>query len=193
MLIFVKKMDFDGTSCLHHAASSDQPETCEFLVKIGCNVNDKDRTGRTPLMDAAEIGSKRVIQVLIDNGADVNLEDKERYTALSYCIDFINKKEPRFYDVAVILIKKGANPNVCGKFVDRTILHCAVAFGELEFVKELIETHHANYRLLDSDDKTPLQCAEDYAAQNPAAFQSIIAYLQEKESQQQGGSCCNLM
>ena len=30
-----RSMDFDGTICLHHAASNDQPEMCDFLISKG--------------------------------------------------------------------------------------------------------------------------------------------------------------
>jgi len=133
-----RKMDFDGTVCLHHAASNGQFEICEFLIEKGCGVNSRDKLGRTPLMDAAEIGNSAVIQVLVDNKADVNSEDKERHTALSYCIDFINNKEKKFFDAAMLLVKSGANPNYSGKFANRTILHCAAAQGDMASVKQLL-------------------------------------------------------
>merc|ERR1719384_2105610 len=85
-----RKMDFDGTICLHHAASNDQSEMCEFLISKGCSVNQRDKLGRTPLMDAAEIGSIKVIDILVQNNADVNAEDREHHTALSSCINKLN-------------------------------------------------------------------------------------------------------
>ena len=88
-----KKMDFDGTSCLHHAASNNQPQMCSFFVDKGCKINNQDRLGRTPLMDASEIGSVECIKVLCEKGADVTIEDKEHLIALSYCLDFINHRQ----------------------------------------------------------------------------------------------------
>mmetsp|Transcript_50500 Transcript_50500/g.61923 ORF Transcript_50500/g.61923 Transcript_50500/m.61923 type:complete len:270 (-) Transcript_50500:313-1122(-) len=157
-----KTMDFDGTICLHHAASNDQPEMCEFLIKHGCDVNHTDKLGRTPLMDAAEIGSSAVINVLINNDAEVNAEDKEHHSALSYCIDFISRKEPKFFQAAITLINHDANPNYAGKFANRMILHCAAAQGRLELVKQLVNDHQALIRVYDNENKTPI----DYAREN---------------------------
>ena len=39
------RMGFDGTTCLHHAASNNQAEMCELLISNGCDVNLKDKLG----------------------------------------------------------------------------------------------------------------------------------------------------
>lgn len=154
---------------------------CEFLISKGCNVNSRDKLGRTPLMDAAEIGSVPVIDVLIDNHADVDSEDKERHTALSYCIDFVNSKEPKFFAAAWRLVEKNANPNYSGKFANRTLLHCAAAQGEFERVKELVDKYHAAINVVDNDDKTPIEYAKDNN------HEEIANYLQEQLEGQLGG------
>jgi len=178
-----RKMDFDGTICLHHAASNDQPEMCAFLISKGCSVNQRDKLGRTPLMDAAEIGSMEVINVLVQNNADVNAEDREHHTALSYCIDFVSKKEPKFFDSAVCLVGHGANPNYAGKFANRTLLHCAAAQGNLDLVRQLIETNKAAWRVYDNEGKTPLK----YALEHKHA--EVHEYLQQKIMEDTEGCC----
>jgi len=180
---FKKKMDFDWTNCLHHAASNGQAEMCLFLVESGCDPNEKDRLDRTALMDGAEIGHIKVIDVLLQKGADVDQVDKEGHTALSYCIDFINRNDPRFFDAAIFLVRKGANPNYLGKFANRTILHCAAAHGDLTLVKELVETYNANPSITDSDDKTPATYAEDHG------HTAIVEYLRQKEAERHEPCC----
>jgi len=180
-----RKMDFDGTICLHHAASNDQPDMCQFLIEAGCEVNQRDKLGRTPLMDAAEIGSIEVIKVLYDNAADVNAEDREHHTALSYCIDFVSKKEPKFFDSAVQLVQHGANPNYAGKFANRTLLHCAAAQGKLELVKKLVETHKAALRVYDNEGKTPLAYAHEHK------HDQVISYLEAASVEPNG--CCTIL
>jgi len=181
-----RKMDFDGTICLHHAASNDQSEMCEFLISKGCSVNQRDKLGRTPLMDAAEIGSIKVIDILVQNNADVNAEDREHHTALSYCIDFVSKKEPKFFDSAVRLVNHRANPNYAGKFTNRTLLHYAAAQGNLELVKQLIEDNQAYIKPIDDEGKTPLI----YAKENDK--QDVVAYL-EQAIPGNGGCGCTIL
>jgi len=179
-----RKMDFDGTICLHHAASNDRPKMCEFLISKGCEVNQRDKLGRTPLMDAAEIGSIEVIDVLMTHGADVNAEDREHHTALSYCIDFVSKKDPQFFESAKRLVQHGANPNYAGKFAHRTLLHCAAAQGNLELVKQLVEEHKAAVRVHDNEGKTPMIYAHDHK------HDDILQYLTEKEDDD---PCCTIL
>merc|ERR1719229_30163 len=181
-----RKMDFDGTICLHHAASNDQAEMCEFLISKGCSVNQRDKLGRTPLMDAAEIGSIEVIDILVANHAEVNAEDREHHTALSYCIDFVSKKEPKFFDSAVALVNHGANPNYAGKFANRTLLHCAAAQGNLELVQQLVEVNKAALRVYDNEGKTPIKYAMEHK------HQDVYDYLQQRLDLD-NTSCCVIL
>ena len=133
-------------------------------------------------MDAAEIGSVKVIEVLTRNGADVNIEDKEHHAAVSYCLDFISKDEPKFFNASLELINHKANPNYAGKFTNRTLLHYAAAQGNLELVKQLIEENQAFLKPIDDEGKTPL----DYAIENEK--EEVRTYLEQAIP---GGSGCN--
>lgn len=182
-----RKMDFDGTICLHHAASNDQAEMCDFLISAGCSAKSTDKLGRTPLMDAAEIGSIKVIDVLVENGAEVNAEDREHHTALSYCIDFVSKKEPKFFEAAVRLVTQHkANPNYAGKFANRTLLHCAAAQGKLDLVKQLVEVNKAALRVYDNEGKTPIKYAMEHK------HDDVSEYLQQRLDLD-NTSCCIVM
>merc|ERR1719336_2026931 len=137
-------------------------------------------------MDAAEIGSIEVIDILVDNQADVNAEDREHHTALSYCIDFVSKKEPKFFDSAVQLVQHGANPNYAGKFANRTLLHCAAAQGKLELVKKLVEVNKAALRVYDNEGKTPLKYAMEHK------HIEVQEYIQQRHDLDTA-SCCTIM
>eukprot|EP00485_Elphidium_margaritaceum_P009900 CAMPEP_0202686664 /NCGR_PEP_ID=MMETSP1385-20130828/2415_1 /ASSEMBLY_ACC=CAM_ASM_000861 /TAXON_ID=933848 /ORGANISM="Elphidium margaritaceum" /LENGTH=277 /DNA_ID=CAMNT_0049341285 /DNA_START=74 /DNA_END=907 /DNA_ORIENTATION=+ len=181
-----RTMDFDGTICLHHAASNDQPAMCQFLIDQGCSVNCRDKLQRTPLMDAAEIGSIQVIDVLVKNNADLHAQDREHHTALSYCIDFVSKKEPKYFDAAVCLVNHGANPNYAGKFANRTVLHCAAAQGNLELVHQLVEVNRASLRVYDNEGKTPLK----YAMENK--HNDVVDYLTQRLETSEK-PCCTIL
>jgi ankyrin repeat protein len=49
---------------------------------VGVNVDYPDTDGRTLLSHAAELGLAKIIQLLLDLNADINLEDKYRQTPL---------------------------------------------------------------------------------------------------------------
>jgi len=183
-----KQMDFDGTIPLHHAASNDQHEMCEWLVEQGSDPNSRDKLGRTPLMDAAEIGSMRCVETLLDTGkADINMEDNEHHTALSYCLDYVTSREDdKFYQVSKFLIKNGAEVNYAGKFSNRTLLHYAAGRLDLEYVKELVTTQKAAVSSLDNDGKTPLDYAQDSEADS-SVKDPVVEFLKQNLHTHSGG------
>lgn len=164
---------FDGATCLHYAASQGQPEMCSFLITNGCQVNQKDKLGRTPLMDAAEVGCLAVIKVLIDNQADISLVDNNDHSAVAYCLDFVSTDDPKFYNASLCLIQKGADPNNHGKFTHKTLLHHVAARGDLEYCRRLIEDEKVCATPVDDEGKTPL----DYAVEFKMA--DVINYLEK--------------
>jgi ankyrin repeat protein len=62
-------------SPLHIAAINGQPEIVAFCVRNGCAVNERDGHGMTPLHHAATRPNLRVVQCLIECGADPRIED----------------------------------------------------------------------------------------------------------------------
>jgi ankyrin repeat protein len=113
--------------------------------------------------------------------------DSENFNALSYCIDFVSKKEQRFYETAKYLIQSGADVNSEGKFARRTILHCAAAQGDTDFVHDLVETKGAKIRVKDNEGKTPV----DYAKQTN---NNVLAEYLEEHASRDGGSCsCTIL
>lgn len=64
--------DFFGFSCLHDASMLGCPEIAGLLIASGANVNAVSNRGITPLMLAAENGSREVVQILL-NAPGINL------------------------------------------------------------------------------------------------------------------------
>jgi len=180
-------MGFDGTTCLHHAAFHDRPEMCDLFVDKGCNVDRKDKLGRTALMDAAEIGSVGVINVLSEYKANLDEEDREGHTAVSYALDFVNQEEDRFLEAAQCLIEKGANPNFPGKFTNRTLLHYMAANGNLDVVKKLIEEHNANPFQTDATGRMPVDLASEHD------HLEVVDYIKSVTAKTQNPCQCAIM
>ncbi|ETO29277.1 hypothetical protein RFI_07849 [Reticulomyxa filosa] len=158
---------------------------CEFLIGKNCFVDALDKLKRTPLMDAAEVGCLEAVKVLLKHNANADARDSEGFNALSYCIDFVNKKELRFYETAKYLAQNGADINSEGKFARRTILHCAAAQGDKEFVHDLVENRKSKTNIKDNEGKMPI----DYAKQT--GHNDIAEYLQQHMARE-GGACMNL-
>jgi ankyrin repeat protein len=72
----------DGTTALHWAVRSDQPDMASLLIRAGADVAAKNRYGITPLYLAAVNGSAGMIRMLLDAGADPNSVAPTSETAL---------------------------------------------------------------------------------------------------------------
>ncbi|MBE6462711.1 MAG: hypothetical protein E7005_03000 [Alphaproteobacteria bacterium] len=76
------------------------------LIDMGADVNQKDETGKTALMEASRRGHKEVVEFLIQKGADVNKEDDYGWTALMW-----TSRKGR-NEIVELLIQNGADVNV---------------------------------------------------------------------------------
>jgi len=182
-----RTMDFDATLPLHHAASNGQAEMCEFLILKKSNVNALDKLKRTPLMDAAEVGCLEAVKILLKHNADIGAIDSEGFNALSYCIDFVSKKDVKFYETAKYLVENGCDVNSEGKFARRTILHCAAAQGDTMFVHDLVEQKQSKIRVKDNEGKTPI----DYAKQTNNL--ELAEFLEQHAGGDSNGCNCVVM
>ena len=88
------------------------------LIKLGGDINQPIKDGRTPLMLSC-ISRKypNVLKLLIKYGADVNAQDKNGYTALMQILRFNNLSEKKAF--IKTLIDNGADltklKNIQGK------------------------------------------------------------------------------
>lgn len=75
------------------------------------NPNEADKNGVTLLMKAARSGSDWDIDLLLQSGCDVNLRDKDGWTALMYAVRYQNSLE-----IVEKLIDNGAHVRVRNKY-----------------------------------------------------------------------------
>ncbi len=66
-------------------------ETVKKFIEYGASVNEKSN-GLTPLMLAARYNHVEIIKLLLENGANLALEDERGFTALKYA-ELSNAKE----------------------------------------------------------------------------------------------------
>lgn len=78
-------VDDNSFTPIHHVVNgcSDQ-SLINMLAETGANLDVKDRSGRTPLMLAAQLGKYELVVCLLDAGADVGVDDAGGYTAHHY-------------------------------------------------------------------------------------------------------------
>lgn len=114
--------DWGGQTALMWAAAQSQPEMIRLLVKAGAKVDERStvrdwqrrvtaegrpkdmyRGGLTPLLFAAREGCIECLEVLLEAGADIDIDDPDGTTALVMAL--LN----RHWDTAKFLVEAGAD------------------------------------------------------------------------------------
>ena len=145
--INVKALNEVGT--LHNAVNEKFTEIVKVLLKIGVNVNGLDCFGNTPLNRA--VGYKanlRIVQILLENGANIDARDSQDKTALYTACNFEN------YEIVQELLKH--NPKIDPKAAhDLSPLQIAAYRGSVKTVEVLLK-HGANINHLDFNKRSTL-------------------------------------
>ena len=69
---------------IHEAAAKGNLADVKRHIQRGAAINARDEYGKTPLMNACEHSSSKVVIYLVDSGADINLWDKTGKTPVIY-------------------------------------------------------------------------------------------------------------
>ena len=157
--------DSDGQTPLSNAVLNGNADIASLLLEKGADI-DVLYEGKPLLFCAIEKDDKSLVEVLIENGADIEYEDKNEYTPLFYatCNDKI--------DMVSLLLEKGANIEYKGKY-ESTPLFVATCNGNLALVSLLLEKG-ADIECENEDGLTPLFAA----ATN--GYLDIVSLLLEK-------------
>ena len=118
-------------TALHCAAGKYSAKPMGLLIDKGANVNAQNQHGQTPLMIAIFTENIHIVELLMDNGADISPHDNlNSETALNYAAKQSSGKTLR------LLIEKGADVNLMVKY---TALMTAAWYGHVNNVLNLIE------------------------------------------------------
>ncbi|MEG4035399.1 ankyrin repeat domain-containing protein [Microcoleus sp. S36b_A4] len=177
-----------STALLHNAAKIGFKELVQQLIKDGANVairddyrrtplhyattkevaallmrdiNAIDQSGNTPLHLAVDRGSQDIAELLIANGARVNVRNANGQTPLYRAIAIGHN------EIAALLINNGTDVNnIDGS--GTTPLHKAAHYGTVKILKLLI-AKGAEINIQDNQRKTPLDIAVDLKLQDTVA------------------------
>ncbi|KAL0429649.1 UNVERIFIED_CONTAM: Potassium channel SKOR [Sesamum radiatum] len=114
------KMDYNGQSALHRAASKGYEDIIQFLIQKHVEISPRDHFGRTPLFEAIKNGHDRAASLLVRAGASLSIDDAGNCLCKAVArkdLDFLKR-----------LLANGINPN--SKNYDlRAPLHLAASEG----------------------------------------------------------------
>jgi ankyrin repeat protein len=184
----------------------------KFLLAHGANPNGQLKTaalqrahtpgeptlgeGATAMMRAARNGDAAAIELLIANGADVNLAAKNKTTPLMFAaglgrgIGVFAKDyatDAQMLDAAKVLVARGADVNAMSD-AGQTPMHFASQAADANFpapsddMVHFLAEHGAKIDVADKQGRTPLEMAQGKGIRGRAggpvrARDSVIAYL----------------
>ena len=99
-----------GATPLDAAASAGAVNVASVLLSHGADPNRNGRNGTSPLEDASLRGFDAIADMLLDHGALVNHVNSDSGTTALYAAASFGRG-----DVVALLLKRGADPNVCGQ------------------------------------------------------------------------------
>jgi ankyrin repeat protein len=186
------------TKLLINASENGHRKVVQALLKMGVDVNAKNKDGWTALMVASFNGHLEVMQALLAKGADINAKRNYGGTALITAIAFgrldvvqallakgadVNAKEnygetalmrasqKGYLDVVQALLAKGADVNAKNKDGE-TALMFAAANGHLDVVRALL-AQGADVNAKTNDGRTALMLASQNG--HLAVVQALLA------------------
>ncbi|XP_065343666.1 uncharacterized protein LOC135941846 [Cloeon dipterum] len=183
-----------GLTCLNIATVNRNLDLLEVLLKNKADVNNEYKLfGNTPLHHAALENYPEILEMLVNHGADVNLQNKNGWTALHLAARYnpelsqtlldhgadVNSKEidawtplllaARFYpELSKTLLNHGADVNSNTK-MGSSPLHFAARYNP-ELSQTLLD-HGADINSKEIDAWTPLHFAARY---NPELSQTLL-------------------
>lgn len=145
-------LEADGKKKAIAAQDKSIIEFVRFMLSVGADPNRLARDRRGAMLHfAAWDGLIEIVQVLLDAGADVNLQDATGSTALNQAV-FAGKKE-----VAMLLLERGADVNL-KEDSGWTSLHWAVKSNDPKLINTVVK-RGAKLNAKTDDGLTPLGIA----------------------------------
>lgn len=146
--------------------SSDHPPDINFV---------DDSSGMNPLQIACEQGHTKVVEYLINIGADLTYSGERASMAIHYACRSSNESE-RVAMMQIILNKNSEMINAADKMNRRTCLHLAAIYRDGETVKWLLDKG-ADPALKDNKDRT----AWDWVNKFPNRMDTFAAFVLKED------------
>lgn len=142
---------------LHYAVLCDSSKAVKTLAKKAADLESQDKENNTPLIMASYNGYLKIVETLVEMGANVNCISEGIYVTAVYAA-----VEGQHLEVVRYLIKHGANVNIA-RYDNATCLHAAVASGQDQIVKLLLDSGaNVNTRKTNSYKALPIELYNIY-------------------------------
>ena len=142
-----------GFYLLHHLVFSDNINMIRYIMDFPINVNVKaEESEQTPLLLAVRYRDKKIVQVLLENGGDLNS------TNITGCNPLITAVNDNKIEIVELLLEFGANVNQRNPLSNLAPIHYSVREGFVEITKLLL-VNGANANAQEPNCVTPIMIA----------------------------------
>jgi ankyrin repeat protein len=143
-----RKISLNGTFELHRCSRYRKVEAVKLLIGFGCDVNERDDDGCTPLHWAAESGSLPIVIDLLKHGAEVNAKNHTNWTPLD--------RATSYEQVEVVRPLLAAGATIETRLPGGSPVHLAASRGNRRILSELLIFPHEIDKKNEFD-RTPLE------------------------------------
>ena len=176
----INSQDNHGQTPLHRLLGSrvynDHDSNCvRLLMKPGAEVNRRDKDGQTPLLLALEKGRFRAVQVLLEHGADSNVEINYGNFPWHRLSESLIYDEGEMLDHAQFLLKLGVEMDGRDE-TNTTPLHFAIRRNHLKLVGFLLD-HGADPIAENNESFTPMHLLSDHRYQSEGDLLNLALLL----------------
>ncbi|KAK4878427.1 hypothetical protein RN001_010933 [Aquatica leii] len=159
----IDDQDVDKNTSLHYACMNNNVENVKVLLQNAANVNLFNVNKNPPLYYALchNKSISQIAELLLDNGADPNFQNKYKYTVLDLVFTSGNKKY-----LMELMIQSGADPNL-RSHKRNTYLHYAARMGDTAILIDLIN-RGGNVNVVNLNNESPLFFAVTFGRDDAA-------------------------
>lgn len=165
---------------LHSAVLAKDFPRINFILDRGANINARDTSNLTPLMNAVKGGNYDLVKLLLTNGADSDLVDNDGWSAVMHA-SWLN--EPKI--LRVLAAGYGANLNLVENLTHSTALGLAVQNGKALAVVALLDSGANPDIRMGEGSYTPLMVAANLG--ELSAAQVLLQYGAKVDAANTGG------
>lgn len=137
-----------GLTPLAYSVLSGKTEVTLYLLKQGADPNIPNSNWETPLHYASDNSQFTIAKLLLECKANCNVQNKEGETPLH------NAAYRGDLKMVKLLLSYGASVSIQNASLQRSPLHYAVMYGNIECIHALLRTK-ASFTAVDSDGKVP--------------------------------------
>ncbi|NET73293.1 MAG: ankyrin repeat domain-containing protein [Sphaerospermopsis sp. SIO1G2] len=153
---------------LMKAVNKNDVSLVKKLIQEGVNINELDTNKDAPLVIAAYKGYDKIVELLLEAGADVTAVDPGMKATALHAAAYAGRTE-----AAKLLIEYNIDINKQGPYNGYTALHDAIWQNNIDIVKLLLAAN-ADLNIRSQDGKTPLDFAKS------RNYQEIIKLIETK-------------